>query len=246
MVEMNTTIAAVVNETVAAVAAVVTVAEEHNLVSPTTMFDFTHALHIDEATILLAEQKAFNSFACYQDTTHFHYHAWHMLALWLIGSVIQLASKRYFISKWKKADIIHAVVGTIIIGGTIWNCFFLYGTCGIKKWDVHVVLGTVCLGLDILLLISGFASYYMVHWHKDPVWSAPRTRQYINKFHWYLGYFLIFFNLGLCFGGALTYASKFLVDSPLAKISFISLGAVIAIQVFSEIWYQRWSVPQIE
>lgn len=111
---------------------------------------------------------------------------------------------------------------------TVWNCFYLFDVCGIHSWDVHVVLGTIAMIIDVVLLISGVGSYYYVNWYDDPTWEAPKTKAFINKLHWYIGYFTIFFNLVVCFGGSLTYASKFLQDPLLARTTIVA-GAVFLI-----------------
>ena len=169
-----------------------------------------------------------------------------MAALWVIGSIIQLSTKRYFISHWKAVDVIHAVVGTIICVGTIWNCIYLYAECGINSWDIHVVLGTIAMVIDFVLLVSGFISYYIVNYYIDPHWEAPTKKVFWNKVHWYLGYFTIFLNLGVCFGGGLTYASKFLVDSPLPTYTIASGLTYLIVQVLSEMYYRRWRGMQAE
>jgi hypothetical protein len=89
MVDVNKTPSEMVNKTVVEIVKKAAEHVSHGAVSPTTMFDFTHALHIDENAIHSAQLRAVATFDCYhRDLYQFDYHAWHMVALWLIGSMI--------------------------------------------------------------------------------------------------------------------------------------------------------------
>ena len=146
-----------------------------------------------------------NSQSRYRKTGRYDLHGWIMFSLWTIGGGIQLASKRYFISNWRSADQIHAVVGTIMVLGTLTNILDLFKVYGAHR-NIHVILGCVCMVLDVLMCITGMASYFI----QRLGWKKSEGMRIFFKLHRIMGYFTLTMNMIVCFGGTVTYAYNFL------------------------------------
>jgi hypothetical protein len=174
----------------------------------------------------------------YKQTGRYDLHGWLMFCLWIVGGGIQLASKRYFISNWRSADQIHAVMGTVMVLGTLTNIIDLFKVYGAHR-NIHVILGFVCVSMDLIMMVTGMASYFVQRWG----WKQSEGMRRFFKLHRIMGYLTLTMNLIVCFGGTVTYAYNFLRDIKLIWIGSCTTFAMLVVTIFSEIVYRRWRRP---
>ena len=138
-------------------------------------------------------------------------HGWTMWLLWIVGGWIQVASKRYFITHWSKADLIHAVVGSAICIVTITNCFFLFLEYGFLP-SLHAIAGIFCMVFIFALFVSGVLTYMLTRFHKEKIWAVNENWRIAAKVHTVIAYVTLVLCALVCSGGIGTYALLFLND----------------------------------
>lgn len=137
-----------------------------------------------------------------------------MWLLWVIGGWIQVASKRYFITDWSRADLIHAVVGSIICIATMWNCISLFMVYGFLP-ALHPIAGIFCLFFITLLFITGVTTYILTRYYKEKIWDPSEVWRKMAKLHSIIAYVTLILCALVCSGGIGTYALLFLNDDNL-------------------------------
>ena len=79
-----------------------------------------------------------------------------MWAAWSLFALIQIYTNRYLVHKWQWRQIVHSVVGTLILLTSITSFGFVFKALDFKvHLQYHAIYGLVTLSAGILLAIGG-------------------------------------------------------------------------------------------
>lgn len=168
-----------------------------------------------------------------------------MWLLWIIGGWIQVASKRYFISNWTTADVIHAFVGTVICVLTFWNCAALFVVYGFLP-SLHSIAGMCCLLAIAALFGTGWLTSLLTRYHKEKIWAENENWRIAAMAHKIIAYVTLVLCALVCSGGIGTYALLFLDDEFLYKFAFYNFYAVCGMSFISELVYRCWRKDMVK
>ena len=151
-----------------------------------------------------------------------------------------IATKRYIKTHWKLMHILHAVLGSLTLGITLWQTVEIGLAFGFGLLDdIHSVLGTIGIAICIFVCITGCVAAAMMGYSKDKAWTPQERATMIGKIHRYSGYAMILFANIVVTGGTITYSLKSLKDPSLIAPAFINFLIFINILLVSEYCYRK-------
>jgi hypothetical protein len=157
---------------------------------------------------------------CLLRAKRFEIHGWLMFYSWFIAGYVILFTKRYLKMYWFCADIIHFIIGLLIVWFTVSTSTKIYMKHGLDT-GIHSMMGVVVYLASVALLFSGIVIAVWVRFWKEPVWTAFLANRTWAWVHRLIGYLTLALGAATITSGGINYANKQAVNSRLITWSWI-------------------------